>query len=113
MSIFYEPGQRPLYPYLLSFKYMTPTRVVTLCDLEVDNGRVKVIGEPGNGVYEWVLEYLDGHIEHSNRGYGVPECALRDGLAMWWGDDVHLDTLKKDVKTKTATQLKAYSRTRK
>lgn len=99
----------PRYPIRLPLKYVDPARLCVVHDFEIDPGtHVKVIGDPANGSYEWLIESSDGSVEFSDCGYGIAECALRDGLAMWWGDSVDIEKLKKDARSKTASQLRAY-----
>lgn len=99
----------PTYPIRLPLKYVDPTRLRVLHDFETDPGvHIKVIGDPGNGAYEWLIEQRDGSVKFSDCGYGIPECALRDGLAMWWGDPVDISKLEQNSKSKTAAQLRAY-----
>ena len=51
-----------------------------LHDIEVDCGvHVKVVGNPENGAYEWLIQ-RDDRIVHSDCGYGMSAIALRDGL---------------------------------
>lgn len=64
-----------------------------LHELEIDDGYfIRVIGDPDNGGYEWVIErpgptpYTKRPaIEFSNVGYGITEIALRDGMIAYYG----------------------------
>lgn len=99
----------PTYNIHLPLKYVDPDRIRVLHDFETDPGcHVKVIGDPANGAYEWLIENADGGVMFSDVGYGIPECALRDGLAVWWGDSVDVAKLKSEAKSKTKAQLGAY-----
>lgn len=98
----------PRYPVRLPLKYVDPGRLCVLHDFEIEPGcHVKVIGD-GDGSYEWLIERRDGSVQFSDCGYGIAECAIRDGLAVWWGDSVDIEKLKKSAHTKTAVQLRAY-----
>jgi hypothetical protein len=46
---------------------------------------VEVVGDPDNGCYEWIIRTLEGVLEHSDCGYGMPSVALRDGLIAYYG----------------------------
>ena len=45
---------------------------------------IRVIGNPDNGAYEWLVE-REGRLEHSDCGYGDSDIALRDGLIVLHG----------------------------
>jgi hypothetical protein len=99
---------RPKFPFRLPLEYTDGTHLEVLYDLEMDSGsRVKVIGNPGNGAYEWCIED-EGGIRYSDCGYGIPECALRDGLAAWWGESVDIAKVTARTRAKTRTQLRTY-----
>lgn len=102
-------SEHPAFPFRLPLEYTNGARLKVLYDLPMDDDatRVKVIGEPDNGAYEWCIEGPDG-ITYSDCGYGIPECALRDGLAAWWGDSVDVEKVKARSKSKTRAQLRAY-----
>lgn len=49
---------------------------------------LRVIGDPENGAYEWVIESVATNqceLEFSNCGYGQSAIALRDGLIAFFG----------------------------
>lgn len=49
---------------------------------------LRVIGDPENGGYEWVIESVatnERELESSNCGYGQSAIALRDGLIAFFG----------------------------
>ena len=102
-------AERPAFPFRLPLEYADGARLKVLYDLPVDVGtsRVKVIGDPENGAYEWCIEDSHG-LSYSDCGYGIPEVALRDGLTFYWGGSVDIAKVKARAKRKTATQLRAY-----
>lgn len=69
---------------ILHFTDATDLR--TLYDIAVDwEVRLKVIGNPDNGAYEWLIERRD-QLVHSDCGYGGADIALRDGLLVYFDD---------------------------
>lgn len=69
--------------------YTDVTDLRTLYDIAVDwEVRVKVIGNPDNGSYEWLIERA-GELLHSDCGYGSADIALRDGLLVYFDDLDH------------------------
>ncbi len=98
----------PDFPLRLPLTYTDGTCLKVLHDLDVGDGvRVKVIGDPENGAYEWCIE-REGGLTFSDSGYGLPEIALRDGLTVWYGDSVDVNKLTERAKTKAREQLRAY-----
>ena len=66
----------------LRFQYIDLATASVVHHIEVSHdSNVYVIGNPGDGSYEWV--YLaDGAVAgKSNDGYGISASALRDGLS--------------------------------
>ena len=69
----------------LRLRYTDATDLWILHDLPGSHGySVRVIGNPDNGSYEWVVEQA-GKLSHSDCGYGDPDVALRDGLIAMHG----------------------------
>ncbi len=69
----------------LQFRYTRPDRLVVLHELRGSPGwSVRVVGDPDNGCYEWVIE-RPFSLEASNCGYGDSDIALRDGLVAMHG----------------------------
>lgn len=71
-----------------SLQYTEPECVLHELDLG-DGFIIRVIGDPGNGCYEWLIERpeqsIRQHLEFSDCGYGQSEIALRDGLIAYFG----------------------------
>lgn len=63
------------------FRFITETTVVHSIPVGTTDDVVQVVGEPENGVYEWVINDQDNDTRRfSDVGYGSPAVALRDGL---------------------------------
>ena len=87
----------------LKLDYSTP--VCILHELEIEDGYfIRVIGDPDNGAYEWLIErpkptpYTNRPaVEFSNCGYGISEVAFRDGLIAYYGLPNDVANLQKEV----------------
>lgn len=61
------------------FRYTNP--VATVHSFEIfPRSFVRVIGDPDNGAYEWVIVECGKVTSHSDCAYGQSTIALRDGL---------------------------------
>lgn len=85
-----------ILPHLRHLKYTEP--VCVLHELNLGDGfTVRVIGDPGNGAYEWLISRPEGSIkskvEFSDCGYGCSDIALRDGLIAYFGLPNELQSL--------------------
>lgn len=66
------------------FKYTGEARVLMSVEVDMDV-ELLVVGQPGNGAYEWVI-VNHGKVEsYSDVGYGQTSIALRDGLIAYHG----------------------------
>ncbi len=69
----------------LRLRYTDADDLSVLHHLPMSEGwSVRVVGNPDNCAYEWVVERA-GKVEHSDCGYGDPDIALRDGLIAMHG----------------------------
>lgn len=76
---------RPQYGPQLNLHYTDASDLVVLHHLPMSDGySVRVVGNPDNASYEWVIE-RGGKLFHSDCGYGDSDIALRDGLIAMHG----------------------------
>jgi hypothetical protein len=83
------PGEFPLavLPCPLRLEYADPTCLRVLHETQIDfNVDLKVVGNPENGTYEWLIQ-RENRLVHSNCGYGMSSIALRDGLNAYFADE--------------------------
>lgn len=74
------------YQHPLIIRYADPARIRVLYEVQIDAAEfVRVIGDPENGAYEWLIQTAD-YIKHSDAGYGQSAIALRDGLFVYFED---------------------------
>lgn len=74
------------FPLHLPLEYTNGKDLRVLYDINVgSNERLKVVGQPEFGSYEWLIERADGTLLYSDCGYGCADYALRDGLIVWHG----------------------------
>ena len=67
------------------FKY-TGNPIEVLMSVDVDMGaELLIVGQPGNGAYEWVIVNHGKVDKYSDCGYGQSSIALRDGLIAFHG----------------------------
>jgi hypothetical protein len=57
-----------------------------LYSMDVDmDAEVRIVGDPANGAYEWIIVEHGIVTKHSDCGYGMPSIAMRDGLVEFHG----------------------------
>lgn len=95
---------RPKFPYALPLKYSGPDLTIIHTHALGDDIKLHVIGDPDNGSYEWCIEYPD-KLEYSDRGYGIWDIALANGICYYHGSDTVATGFDH---MKTRTQLRAY-----
>lgn len=103
--------RRP-FPYRLPLKYTGGDHLVVVHEIDAWGRRVMVVGDPGNGSYEWCVETNEG-LRFSDCGWGSPEAALLAGLVVANGglEDVQDEpALLAHSHLKTPSQLKAWRR---
>lgn len=66
------------------FKYTGEATVLMSVDVDMD-AELLIVGQPGNGAYEWVVVNHGKVEQHSDCGYGQISIALRDGLIAYHG----------------------------
>lgn len=78
------------WPEVVYLHYTDANDLAVLHHLPMSPGySVKVVGNPANGSYEWVVE-RNGKLTHSDCGYGDSDIALRDGLIEMHGLPTHI-----------------------
>lgn len=74
-----------IMPAPIRFNHTDPKEVLYSINVGVGEEYVEVVGDLEDSSFEWVIRTPEGVIAYSDRGYGMSDIALRDGLIAYHG----------------------------